>query len=121
MEAARCSETLVSYNSTTRRHEPEDLDFKHKLCFVMKSIRVPFLWSVCAMHGTCAACSTPLFYSKLARYVTWSSYCCNVGLRTSVYRADVVIVQASDVCQRSMWSVGSASHPPERGVLFKRD
>jgi hypothetical protein len=28
MEAARNSETLVSYYNTTRRHNPEDLDLK---------------------------------------------------------------------------------------------
>jgi hypothetical protein len=27
-EAARSSETLISYHNTTRRHNPEDLDFK---------------------------------------------------------------------------------------------
>jgi hypothetical protein len=29
MEAARPSETLVSYNNTKRRHNPEDLDLKY--------------------------------------------------------------------------------------------
>jgi hypothetical protein len=29
MEAARSSETLVSYHNTTQRHNPEDLDLKH--------------------------------------------------------------------------------------------
>jgi len=28
MEIARCSETLVSYHMTTRRHNPEDSDFR---------------------------------------------------------------------------------------------
>jgi hypothetical protein len=29
MEAARSSETLISYHNTRRRHSPEDLDLKH--------------------------------------------------------------------------------------------
>jgi len=29
MEAIRFSKTLMSYYSTTRRHNPEDLDLKH--------------------------------------------------------------------------------------------
>jgi len=40
MEAARSSETVVSYCNTTWRHNPKDLDFDPKLCsyFVMISI-----------------------------------------------------------------------------------
>jgi hypothetical protein len=29
MEAAQTFETLLSYRNTTRRHNPEDVDFKH--------------------------------------------------------------------------------------------
>jgi hypothetical protein len=30
MEAARSSDTLVSYHNTTQRHKPEGLDLKHR-------------------------------------------------------------------------------------------
>jgi len=36
MEAARTSETSVSYHNATRRHNPEDLDLKHHRLKVSK-------------------------------------------------------------------------------------
>jgi hypothetical protein len=38
-EAARTSETLVSYHKTRRRHNPEDLDFKSQ-------VRSYFYWQL---------------------------------------------------------------------------
>jgi hypothetical protein len=35
MEAARSSETLVSYQNTTRRHKPEDLDLDKSLAAML--------------------------------------------------------------------------------------
>jgi hypothetical protein len=69
MEAAKTSETLVSYNNNTRRHNPEDRDLKYKSRESL-NIRIVLLFAYFAIPFDA------LGNRALKRILTLSDYAC---------------------------------------------